>query len=90
MLVVTVNRGWGALYYRDRDEMGRLRAAITHTPQPSLDAPDLLYDPEAAATFPLDAAISADQLRLAIREYLDTGQRPTCVHWQQPDRWLTW
>lgn len=89
-LVVTVNRGWGALYYRDFDETGQLRAAITRNPQPLATARELLFDPEAGATYPLNAAIPVDQLRMAIREYLETGTRPTSVRWREPDRYLTW
>lgn len=90
VLVVTVNRGWGALYYRDLDENGQLRAAITHNPESPATAPELLFDPEAGATYPLNAGIPVSHLRAAIREYLETGERPTCVLWREPDRYMTW
>jgi hypothetical protein len=82
VLVVTVNRGWGAAYYRGPD----LYAWITHNPRPAPDASELLFDPEAGTNYPAGAAIPVNQLRTAIEEYLQTGERPTCVQWQEPDR----
>jgi hypothetical protein len=90
VLVLVVSRGWGGAYYRDRDDTGKIHAWITHNPQPSGDAPTLLYDDQAPANFPVDAVLPVDQLRRAVEEYLRTGQRPTCVQWRVPDRWLTW
>jgi Immunity protein Imm1 len=86
VLVVTVCGSWGALYYRGHNH----RAWITDNPQPSPDAPALLYDDQAPADFPADAVISVDQIRAAVEEYLKTGERPTCVPWREPDRYMTW
>lgn len=82
VLVVTVNGGWGAVYFRGPD----LYAWITHNPQPLLDTPEQLFDPEAGTSYPTTAAIPVRQLRAAIEEYLQAGERPTCVQWQEPDR----
>ena len=86
VLVATVNGDCAALYYRGSDR----RAWITHNPQPTADPPRLLFDPEASADFPAEAAVSVDKIRAAVREYLETGARPTCVPWREPDRYMTW
>jgi hypothetical protein len=84
VMVVMVLDGWAGAYYRGEDR----HAWITYTPRPSLEAPELLYDPYTGSTFPPDAVIPADQLRTAIDKYLETGQRPTSVQWREPDRYL--
>jgi hypothetical protein len=88
VLVVTVHRGWGAAYYREHDDAGQGWAWITRNPRPSAEVPDLLFDPEAGANYPADAAIPVSQLRRAIEEYLRTGERPTCVEWKEADRYM--
>jgi hypothetical protein len=84
VLVVTVNHGWGAVYYRRHD----LYAWITRSPQPAPDAPELLFDPEAGTNYPAGAAIPVDQLRRAIEEYLRTGERPTSLDWQEAEQYM--
>jgi hypothetical protein len=84
VLVVTVSRGWGAAYYRAPD----MWAWITRNPQPSTDAPELLFDGEAGTDYPSGAAIPVDHLRKAIEEYLRTGERPTCVEWQAAEQYM--
>lgn len=84
VLVVTVNRGWGAGYFRNPDNW----AWITRNPQPTTEPPDLLFDPEAGTDFPPGAAIPVGHLRRAIEEYLQTGQRPTYVTWQEAERYM--
>ncbi|HEV2782124.1 MAG TPA: Imm1 family immunity protein [Actinophytocola sp.] len=86
VLVVTVRESWGALYYRGNDH----RAWITENPQPSPDAPVLIFDDQAPADFPADAVLPVDQIRAAVEEYVHTGERPTCVRWREPDRYMTW
>jgi hypothetical protein len=84
VLVVTVNRGWGAGYFRDPDKW----AWITHNPQSTAEPPDLLFDPEAGTDFPSSAAIPVGQLRRAIEQFLQTGQRPTRVEWREAEQYM--
>jgi hypothetical protein len=86
VLVVTVSGDCGALYYRGSDR----RAWITHNPQPTPDSPRLLFDAEAPADFPAEAAIPVETIRAAVEEYLETGARPTRMPWREPDRYMTW
>jgi hypothetical protein len=84
VLVTTVSNGWGAAYFRNPD----LEAWITRNPQAPDRVPELLFDPEGGTNYPANAAVPVDQLRQAIEEYLDTGERPTCVAWQEHDRYM--
>ena len=86
VLVATVNGKWGAAYYRGPDR----QAWIIHTPQAPFGAPELIYDPYNGSTFPSNAVTPVDQLRAVVEEYLETGGRPTCVQWQEPDRYLVY
>lgn len=84
VLVVMVLDGWTGAYFRGPDR----RAWITHTMQPPARPVELIYDTFTDSTFPADAVIPVDQLRAVVDEYLATGDRPTCVQWQEPDRYL--
>lgn len=84
-LVVTTCGDWGALYFRDRQGIW-----ISHTTEPPPDAPELVFDDQAPAAFPGDAVIPVDQIRAAVQEYLDTGQRPTRLPWRESDRAMVW
>lgn len=84
VLVVTVGHGWGAAYYRGPDRY----AWITRNPRPAPNMPELMFDGEAGTNYPANAVIPRDQLRRAVEEYLETGNRPTCVDWQEHDRYM--
>lgn len=45
----------------------------------------LWLDSDAGIRFPSDAVISLDKLREALHEFMRTGQRPTCLGWQEID-----
>jgi Immunity protein Imm1 len=49
-------------------------------------SPATLYiDFDTRTRFPPDAAIPLSLLRQALREFMETGRRPTCVEWQESD-----
>lgn len=87
VLVVTTCGDWGALYYRSREPRG---IWISHNNQPPPDAPELVFDDQAPASFPVDALIPVDQIRATVEEYLATGQRPTRAAWRESDRAMVW
>ncbi|MEU7481715.1 Imm1 family immunity protein [Lentzea sp. NPDC042327] len=45
----------------------------------------LYVDVDTRTRFPADALIPLAKLREALLELAETGQRPTCVHWQESD-----
>jgi hypothetical protein len=85
VLVVTTCDEWGALYFRDPQGIW-----ISHNTQPSPDSPELVFDDQAPASFPPSAVIPMDEIRAAVQEYLDTGQRPTHLSWRESDRAMVW
>ena len=87
VLVVTTCEDWGALYFRSHEARNTW---ISHNARPPADAPVLVFDEQAPASFPEDAVIPVDQIRAALREYLETGQRPTRVAWRESDRAMVW
>ncbi|MGI5501167.1 Imm1 family immunity protein [Lentzea sp. CA-135723] len=72
---------------------GVMRAWVTKgscTPGVAVRRPDdheadLFVDFDTRTRFPADAAISWEKLCEALKELAETGQRPTCVDWQESD-----
>jgi hypothetical protein len=47
--------------------------------------PTLYIDKDTRTPFPADAAIPIDQILAALEEFRQTGDRPTCVSWQESE-----
>ncbi|PRW64520.1 Imm1 family immunity protein [Actinopolyspora mortivallis] len=46
-------------------------------------SPGLLYSTHSGSRFNTDAALPVDTVARAVREFAETGTRPTCVTWRQ-------
>ncbi|MDG4834093.1 Imm1 family immunity protein [Solwaraspora sp. WMMD1047] len=79
--------GVGAMsYYGDPDTSGQPGPWITRGPGPSPVV--LRRDIDSATPYPADAAVTLDDIRRALHEFLTTGgRRPTAVDWQQATTW---
>lgn len=71
--------GIAALYLMD----AQAHRAWTTKSEPT--AATLWLDRDADIAFPHDSVVSLAQLREALREFMRTAQRPTCVQWQESD-----
>ncbi|WP_434450191.1 Imm1 family immunity protein [Lentzea sp. E54] len=58
-------------------------AWVTRAAEPIEDAPALYIDKATGAEFPRDATLPISLVLQALLEFQETGQRPTCVDWQQ-------
>lgn len=55
----------------------------TRGEQPTSDSPTLYIDNDTKTPFPADAALPIDRVLAALEEFRQTGERPTCVDWQE-------
>ncbi|WP_394621087.1 Imm1 family immunity protein [Lentzea sp. JNUCC 0626] len=60
-------------------------ASGTAVGRPDDHEAELFVDFDTRTRFPADAAISWEKLCEALKELAETGQRPTCVEWQESD-----
>lgn len=51
--------------------------------QPTSASPTLYVDNDTKNPFPADAALPIDRIFTALEEFRHTGERPTCVDWQE-------
>ncbi|MHA6802983.1 Imm1 family immunity protein [Salinifilum ghardaiensis] len=71
--------GWGALNY-----VGPSENVLVDSFNPeAFEARAVLFDPEGDLWFPASASLPPARVRDAVEEYARTGQRPTCVQWQE-------
>ncbi|NYH77062.1 hypothetical protein FHR84_000376 [Actinopolyspora biskrensis] len=79
-VMVEPGTGYGALNWFQEGSDGDARDSFNpHAPD---DAPRILFSPHSGTEFRQNAALPIDLIRTAIDEFIHTGQRPTCVHWQ--------
>jgi len=55
----------------------------TRAEQPVSDSPMLYIDTDTRTPFPADAALPIDRILAALEEFRQTGERPTCIGWQE-------
>lgn len=55
----------------------------TRGEQSASDLPTLYIDNDTKTPFPADAALPIDRIFAALEEFRQTGERPTCVDWQE-------
>ncbi|MEU7476749.1 Imm1 family immunity protein [Lentzea sp. NPDC042327] len=55
----------------------------TRAEAPVPGAPTLYVDTDTKTPFPTDAALPVPHLLAALEEFRQTGERPTCVEWQE-------
>lgn len=51
------------------------------------DALALYIDRDTRTEYPADAIVPLADVHRALREFQDTGERPTCIGWQTTDVW---
>ncbi|GAA4013113.1 hypothetical protein GCM10022247_39680 [Allokutzneria multivorans] len=73
--------GWGALHFITENP-DAVQAWETLNPEPSDAAPELLFDAAADSVFGREAALPIETIRVAVTEFVATGQRPESVRWQ--------
>lgn len=76
--------GYAALNHADNTDP-ELAIANSYNPRRPLPDVYLLFNGETGAVFPRAAAIPIADARQAMREWLRTRQRPTCIHWRPYD-----
>jgi hypothetical protein len=67
----------GAIYYTDKDG-----AWFSYNTSADDDVPEVYY---SDLGFPPDSEIPLSDLRAALLEYCQTGERPTCIDWKSAD-----
>ncbi|MGZ3144981.1 Imm1 family immunity protein [Lentzea chajnantorensis] len=65
----------------DGDTSTGVYATRAEAPVPG--APTLYVDTDTKTPFPTDAALPVPHLLAALEEFRQTGERPTCVEWQE-------
>jgi hypothetical protein len=76
----------GVLNFTEETEEGELRSWHTFNPEPAADPPILRFDAGSPLTFPHDSLLPFADLRRALIDFGQQGQRPETVRWQQA-RW---
>jgi hypothetical protein len=84
ILIVVVDQGYGAAYLRETRD-GMLNGKVTKNPHPVLDPPVLAFSNQGWNSFPKDSIITQEELRTLVFEFLETGQCPTGVDWQESE-----
>lgn len=85
-LVTSGEAELGALNFVSETDDGELRSWQTRNGKPS-DV-RLRFDLGSPLTFPADSALPLTELRTALEEFAETGQRPDRVQWQSA-RWVS-
>src|SRR6266498_2300309 len=78
---VRPSAGFAALNYTDHDDP-EMPVANSHNPTNPHPAVDLIFGGATGKVFPRTAAIPIGEAREALREWLRTWKRPTCIEWQ--------
>lgn len=76
--------GYAALNYIDNDDLN-MSVANSYNPRRPLPEIYLIFNGATGAVFPRTAAISIADARNALREWLQTRRRPTCIEWRPFD-----
>ncbi|HEX6360685.1 Imm1 family immunity protein [Actinophytocola sp.] len=85
-ITVRPSTGFAALNYMDHDD-AKLPIANSYNPKRPLPEVDLIFNGATGAVFPRTAAIPIDKARDALREWLITRTRPTCIEWRPYDKY---
>lgn len=77
---VSPRHGYAALIYIDHGDtkMSAARSYNPHTPSPDVD---LICNEINGSVFPRSSLISIESARMALIEWLETRERPTCIKW---------
>lgn len=73
--------GYAALNYMDNDDPN-MSVGNSYNPRRPLPEIYLIFNGATGAVFPRTAAIPIADARRALREWLRTRRRPTCVEWR--------
>jgi hypothetical protein len=57
----------------------------TRGDEPAADSPTLYVDTDTKTPFPANSALPIARILEALEEFRQTGERPTCVDWQESD-----
>lgn len=76
--------GYAALNYIDNDDPN-MSVANSYNPRRPLPEIYLVFNGATGAVFPRTAVISIADARNALREWLQTRRRPTCIEWRPFD-----
>lgn len=76
--------GYAALNYMDNDDP-HMPIANSYSLIRPLPEIDLIFNGTTGSVFPRSAAIPIDHARSALREWLATRARPTCIQWRPYD-----
>lgn len=61
--------------------------ATSHAERALAGALALYIDRDTRTEYPADAIVPLADVHRALREFQDTGERPTCIDWQTTDVW---
>lgn len=76
--------GVGALSYTDHDHP-TTPIVNSYNPDRPYFAIDLVFNGTSGSVFPRSAVIPIGHVRMALREWLKTRERPECIDWQTCD-----
>jgi hypothetical protein len=83
-LKVVYADGVGAAHYSNADAAHEpVGAWLAEAEQPPVDPPTVVYDPwdPERVTLPATALLPTDRLQVIVKEYADTGERPSATAW---------
>jgi len=83
---VRPSAGVAALNYTDHDDPDMTIANSYTSKRPPPDV-DLIFNGATGSVFPGTAVIPIDEARAALREWLRTRKRPTCIEWRPYDEY---
>jgi hypothetical protein len=75
---------YAALNYMDNDDP-EMTIANSYNPKRPLPEIDLIFNGSTGSVFPRTAVIPMTDARNALREWLQTRKRPTCIEWRPYD-----
>ncbi|MGW5050172.1 Imm1 family immunity protein [Actinokineospora sp. NPDC004072] len=78
---VSPSRGIAAISFTDHQDPD-MTVANSHNPSRTLEEHLLIFNGASGTTFPADACISIPTARRALREWLETRKRPSCIRWR--------
>ena len=81
---VRPSTGYAALNYADNNDP-KLSIANSYSPRRPLPDIYLVFNGTTGSVFPRAAAIPIADARKALREWLRTRRRPTCIEWRPYD-----
>ena len=83
---VRPSAGYAALNYADNADPA-MSIANSYNPRRPLPGIYLIFNGGTGAVFPQAAAIPIEHARDALREWLQTRRRPTCIEWRPYDQY---